>query len=133
MEAVKIKLVGDQRTIDELISDKAKVKKKMDVHNSHLKDLRAEESEIDSMLLTKMETEGIERTANHVASVSVREEVVPNVENWDEVYPYIVENELWSLLHRRISSTSFREIIELGEQVPGITTRTLRKITFRSN
>jgi len=120
-------------TVDSLIKEKADIKTKMGKCNEYLKELREAERSADQRLLQKMDSEGQLRAANAVASVSIREDLVAETEDWDAVYSHIAETGNWSLLHRRISSAAFKEIIESGEAVPGLKPRTLREINFRSN
>ena len=125
--------IMDKETIDHLIKEKVAIKNKMGKCNEYLKELREAERSVDNRLIQKMDSEGQLRAANDVASVSIREDLVPETEDWDDVYAHIAATGNWSLLHRRISSAAFKEIIESGEEVPGLKPRILRKINFRSN
>jgi hypothetical protein len=64
--------------------------------------------------------------------VSINEDTVPEVVNWDSVYEHVVATRDFSLIQRRISSTAYKELLKLGEGVPGLEPRTIRKINFRS-
>ena len=118
--------------INELIEKRAQLKQEQDELNRQLKELRAEQDEIDVQLLQKMDAEGLSRTANERASVSINEETVPDVTDWDAVYDHVVATKDFSLMHRRISSTAYRELLKLGQGVPGLAPRIVRKINFRS-
>jgi len=118
--------------INELIARRSEIKKEMEHLNKVLKDLRQQQDDIDVELMKKMDAEGLTRTANSEASVSINEETVPNVLEWDDLYNHIINTGDFSLIQRRVSSTAYRELLKLGEAVPGVEPRTVRKINFRS-
>ncbi len=120
------------RTIDELIDRKKSIKSQMEKLNSELKGLREQENDIDFELLKKLDAEGLKKTANEVASVSIKEETVPDVHDWDALYAHIISTGDFSLIQRRVSSTAYRELLKLGENVPGLQPRDIRRINFRS-
>lgn len=118
--------------INELIDQKKDIKQQMADLNAQLKTLREQESEVDIALLKKLDTEGLSRTANEVASVSINEEVVPDVQDWDALYQHVMQTGDFSLIQRRISSTAYRELLKIGENVPGLQPREIRRINFRT-
>lgn len=118
--------------INELIEKRAEIKRETDQLNTKLKDLKAAQDEIDLALLKKMDAEGLSRTANGAFSVSINEDTVPEVVDWDAVYDHVVLTRDFSLIQRRISSTAYKELLKLGEGVPGLSPRTIRRINFRS-
>lgn len=119
-------------SINQLIEQRAQIKRESDQLNVQLKDLKAAQDEIDLALLKKMDAEGLSRTANGSFSVSINEDTVPEVLDWDSVYEHVVATRDFSLIQRRISSTAYKELLKLGEGVPGLSPRTIRKINFRS-
>jgi hypothetical protein len=124
--------MNEDTTINELIEKRAEVKQSMDSLNRELKVLRETQDHLDVLLLKKMDAEGLSRTANQQASVSINEDTVPDVTNWEEVQQYVIATEDFSLIQRRISSTAYKELLKLGEAVPGLQPRTIRRINFRS-
>ena len=122
----------EQMNINDLIEKRAQLKAQQDTLNKELQQLRAAQDEIDVQLLKKMDAEGLSRTANQIASVSINEDTVPEVTDWDQVYDHVIQTGDFSLMHRRISSTAYKELLKLGQGVPGLAPRTVRKINFRS-
>ncbi len=118
--------------INDLIEKRADIKRETELLNVRLKDLKSAQDEIDLALLKKMDAEGLSRTANGDYSVSINEDTVPDVEDWDALYNHIISTRDFSLIQRRISSTAYKELLKLGEGVPGLSPRTIRKINFRS-
>lgn len=122
----------DQMTINQLIEKRASVKTQMENLNRELKELRSMQDEVDVLLLKKMDAEGLSRTANDKASVSINEDIVPEVTDWDKVWEAVIAEQDYSLIQRRISSTAYREKLKLGDDIPGMQPRTIRRINFRS-
>jgi seryl-tRNA synthetase len=118
--------------INELIAQRKEVKEQISQLNEELKDLKAKQDELDFALIQKMDAEGLSRTANDFASVSINEEIVPDVADWDALYEHIITTKDFSLLQRRVSSTAYRELLKIGEAVPGLEQRHIRRINFRS-
>ena len=121
-----------EKTLNDLIAEKKAIKDEMTALNAQLKDLRAQESDVDIALLKKLDAEGLSRTATEVASVTINEEPVPDVADWDALYAHIISTNDFSLLQRRVSSTAYRELLKLGENVPGLQPREIRRINFRT-
>lgn len=118
-------------SVNQLINERAEIKDQMDRLNKHVKELRAESDYIDVLLLKKMDAEGVSRTANGAASVSINEDTVPNVDDWDALYEHVTSTQDFSLLQRRVSSTAYKELLKMGENVPGLSPRTVRRVNFR--
>lgn len=121
-----------EANINELIEKRAEIKRETELLNVRLKDLKAAQDEIDLALIKKMDAEGLSRTANGDYSVSINEDTVPDVDDWDALYSHIILTRDFSLIQRRVSSTAYKELLKLGEGVPGLSPRTIRKINFRS-
>ena len=121
-----------EANINDLIEKRADIKRETEQLNVRLKDLKSAQDEIDLALLKKMDAEGLSRTANGDYSVSINEDTVPDVDDWDALYNHIVLTRDFSLIQRRVSSTAYKELLKLGEGVPGLSPRTIRKINFRS-
>jgi hypothetical protein len=118
--------------INQLIEKRAEVKAGMEQLNRELKELRETQDQLDVLLLKKMDTEGLSRTANDKASVSINEDTVPEVMDWEQLYQHIMSTQDFSLIQRRVSSTAYKELLKLGEAVPGLQPRTVRRINFRT-
>ena len=69
--------------MNSIIDERALIKAQMDGLNKRLKEFREALDQVDRLLLKKMDDEGLSRTANSMASVSINEDVVPDVEGND--------------------------------------------------
>ncbi len=66
------------------------------------------------------------------ANVSISETDVPTVKDWDLVYDYIKTNDSFYLLQKRMSAAAFRELLNLGHEVPGVENFKDRKLNLRA-
>lgn len=124
--------VDETSNINALIDERASIKAQMDGLNKRLKEFRVALDQVDLLLLKKLDDEGLNRTANGIASVSINEDTVPDVSDWDALYEHVIATGDFSLIQRRVSSTAYRELLKMGEAVPGLQPRTVRRINFRS-
>lgn len=92
-----------------------------------------EEDLIDAAIILKLEAEGSKRAASDVGSVSLMVTEEPNVDDWEALYAHIMSTGDFSLLQRRPTSTSMRELWKLGQTVPGVSSRTVKRVNFRSS
>lgn len=95
--------------------------------------LKAEEDLIDAAIIAKLEADGTKRAASDLGSVSMQVEEVPEVIDWEAFYEYIHQNKDFALLQRRATSTAMRELWKLGQTVPGVTQRTVKRVNYRSS
>ena len=122
----------DERTIDDLIKQRAQTMRELKVAKSVVKQLKQDQDELDRLLMWKMDRSGVTRVGNNEASVSVNTETVADVTDWESVYQHIQTTGDFSLIQRRISSTAYRELLNMGEAVPGLQPREIRRINFRN-
>tara|TARA_R110000822_G_scaffold84801_3_gene198916 strand:- start:131 stop:496 length:366 start_codon:yes stop_codon:yes gene_type:complete len=118
--------------INELIEARATVKDAIAGLNAELKEVNKTKDELDYQLLTKLDEQGLSRTANDKASVSINADTVPEVTDWDALYAHIMSNQDFTLLQRRVSSTAYKELLKLEQEVPGLQPREIRRINFRT-
>ena len=121
----------DDMTLDDKINNLIEVKKQIKDINDQLKGIKEREEEIARDLIRELEKAGLKRMANDSATISVVTENVPDVTDWDEFYGFILEQQAFELLHKRVSATAFRELSQT-QDVPGVQTRELVKLNFRS-
>jgi hypothetical protein len=67
-----------------------------------------------------LKKQGLEKGSGKSATASIKKTIVPVVEDWKKTYAYIHKNKAFELLHRRLASTAWSEVIEAGGKVPGV-------------
>ena len=91
-----------------------------------------EVDELERTIKTIMKDAGLEIAAGMTGKVAIRHETVPNVTNWGEFHEYIRTNNAFYLLQRRVTTTAFKEVIDSGETIPGVTAVPITKMSFTS-
>ena len=116
--------------IDSLIKQKLEHREEIELLNKELRRIKEKDRMLDAILIEKMDAQGLTRTANDESSITVKEDSVPEVIDWDVFYEHIQETGEFSLLHRRISSAAWNESVKLKD-VPGVKATQLRKVNLR--
>lgn len=117
--------------IDEIWALREKVRE----HEDKIKDLKAVITGREYELLLSMEKQGVASIKGKIASASISESVVPQVEDWTALYAFIRRNNAFELLERRCAAGAFREHAERRRDhtVPGVVPFTKRKVSIRTN
>ena len=87
---------------------------------AQVKDLKAVETQIKEDIIAELSTSGLQGAKGQVATASITHKVRPIVHDWDAVYEYIHKNDMFALLHQRITTTLWGAMRDEGEEVPGI-------------
>lgn len=103
------------------------------------RELAAEESELNERfdalkgtLIARMEEEGSTKVSSKLASVSLTETIVPQVDDRDAMNAWILETGNLYILQSRVASGAYRELVETGQEVPGVTPFTKKDISLRA-
>lgn len=97
-----------------------------------IKEIEATIAEHQAALMERMGEQGMEKATGSRASVSISSNVVADVKDWDEFWPYIAKNKFFHLVQRRVSDPAYRELLEAGKKVPGVEPFTKRTLNVRS-
>jgi hypothetical protein len=119
-------------TLGELISVREHLRDHKRTLNEELKNVDAQLYENESTLLDALDSAGLEHAKVDGVAVSISEQTMPNVENWDAFYAFIKENDAFYMLQRRVSTGPYREMLQMEQVVPGVEPYTQRKVNMRS-
>lgn len=95
------------------------------------KELVEEYEEIERELIKTMGDLGLDKLSNDADTVTVTENVLPQVEDWDVFYDYVIATARPYMFYKRILPTAWRELMELEGEVPGTSAYTETKISLR--
>ena len=121
-----------KENLDDLMNSIADMREVIASTEEGLKNLKQRKNELEAKLIAKMEDQGVDRTGNDRCSVSIKVETVPTVEDWDAVYKHILSTEQFELLHKRMSASSYRELLSLDMDLPGVKPTDVTRINYRS-
>lgn len=95
------------------------------------KRLKALLDENEDLIIAQLDAQGVTRSGVGPYSMSISLTTVGNVEDWDQVYGFIRENDAFHLLQRRLANAAYNELREGGEAVPGVVPFEKRSLNFR--
>ena len=98
---------------------------------AQLNDLKAEIEEREKVVMGLLDQQEITLGRGRVGKVSITENVVPNVVDWEAFGQYVIENGALYLMERRPSVKAWRELHESGDTPPGTTPFTKRGLSVR--
>lgn len=121
----------------QLIEELFKVRDEIDrLEKLHIKDLKARKKELENALLAELEV-GEKAAFQGIGTVSVKEEIVPHVTDWDAVFTYVRENNAFHLLAKRFLAAPFREHLQAVESgledkpIDGVEPTVVRKLNVQ--
>ena len=121
-----------EKKITDLLTELAKTKKEIKSIQDSEKAYKATQRELEAQIVIRMQEQGLDKVSNDLCTISIKQEIVPTVENWDDVHEHIVKTNQFELLQKRMSATAYRELIALGMDVPGVKSTELTRVNFRS-
>jgi hypothetical protein len=124
--------MNEQPTINKLLDELTDVRGQVRALQEQERDLKRRQSDIEISLVSQLENQGVDRVGNNACTVSIKKEIVPTVEDWDQVHQHIIDTKQFELLQKRMSSVAFRELLTMGMNVPGVKPTELTRINFRS-
>ena len=74
---------------------------------------------LEKDIMKTMSDAGITQAGSDKASCHMRETQQPAIEDWSQFYDYVAKTNQFELLHKRLSSTAFKERWDAGENIPG--------------
>lgn len=108
-----------------LIREKKKLKAQETKYNAQKKLV----AELADTMMDLMVASGTTSYKNNQASLVISSSNVPNVDDWPKFYKFILKNKAFDLLQRRPAAGAWRDRIEGGEKIPGVSSfikKTLR-------
>jgi len=82
--------------------------------------LKERQTNLEQEFIARAQEQNLISAKGHTASSSVKEQVLPHVDDWDSLYRFIHANNYYHLLERRPSVGAFRELFDKGIEVPGV-------------
>ena len=102
------------------------------------RELEAEVKSIDKalaenelLIIERLDEMGVNKFAVGKLSFSISENTVGNVEDWDQVHAYIRDNNAFHLVQRRLANAAYKELLDMGEELPGVVPFNKRSLNFR--
>lgn len=121
--------------LPELITQLRALRDEISNKNAELKKLAEAKAELEGIILGWLDEQGLQRAAAGSHVVSITETVVPSVKDWGKLHAFITSENALYLLERRVSSTAYRELLELrgGDLIPGVESFTKQALSLRAD
>lgn len=119
-------------TLGQRIDALAKIRDEKRALEEKLKAVEDRYKTAEGELIEALTGEGMEKATGRTATVSLSTSVSANVEDWDKFFAYIKRNNAFYLLQRRVTDTAYREILDSGKSVPGVTPFNKTRLNLRS-
>lgn len=119
--------------LKELLQEKKRLDHMMNVLNKEMSDLQDQRSQVESEVFKKMQAEGIDKSGIDGLTVNVKSDLSARITDWDKLYSYINSNNCYNLLHRRINTTAFKELVNSGTIPDGVEVEAYEKLSFRKS
>lgn len=120
------------KKLNDLLVEVAKIRSEIKTVQAEEKSLKSQQRELESQISIRMQEQGLDKISNDVCTISLKNEIVPTVEDWDQLHEHITDTNQFELLQKRVSATAYRELIAAGIDVPGVKSTELTRINFRS-
>ena len=86
----------------------------------HVDTVKAREAEIQDHIIANLSKSDDTGAAGKKYRAQIVTKPVPTLRDWDAFTKYVVENQRFDLLHKRIADKPVKDIWEMGETVPGV-------------
>jgi hypothetical protein len=85
-------------------------------------ELKDQARELENEVVETMQDAGLKRAGTDTAQISISSQVVPTVdtEHWEELRRWIMENDYQQLFPRSINQAAYRELVNMGIEVPHV-------------
>jgi len=117
--------------IKELIDLYVQTKNAREELSSQVKEKTEKLGRLEGDIMALMSDAGLSQAASDKASCTMKMTKHPAIKDWQAFYGYVAQTSQFELLHKRLSSTAFRERWEAGEVIPGTEASEVWELTVR--
>lgn len=117
--------------IKDLIDKYVEIKARREALSEDVRKCTADLAGLEKDIMDLMSHAGITQAASDKASLSMKLVRHPAIDDWQAFYGYVAKTKQFELLHKRLSSTAFRERWEAGESIPGTSTSDVWELSVR--
>tara|TARA_B100000927_G_scaffold191399_1_gene154392 strand:- start:4731 stop:5099 length:369 start_codon:yes stop_codon:yes gene_type:complete len=120
------------KKLNDLLAEYGTVRDGIKELQAQEKELNTSKRELEAQISIRMQEQGLDRISNGGQTISLKNEIVPTVEDWDLLQMHVAETKQFELMHKRVSATAYREAIAAGIEIPGVKSTELTRINYRS-
>jgi len=99
---------------------------------ARIRGIEKEYEELSAPLIDFLQQNGLNTIAPDNASATISEETYWNIEDQEAFEKWVYETNSLFVLQRRLSSTTINDLVNSGEEVPGLKSFTKTKLSIKS-
>ena len=120
------------KKLNDLLAEYGKVRDGIKELQAQEKELNTSKRELEAQISIRMQEQGLDKISNGGQTISLKNEIVPTVEDWDLLQEHVAKTKQFELMHKRVSATAYREAVAAGMEIPGVKSTELTRINYRS-
>ena len=97
------------------------------------KDLNEAWDGLEKQLMRRMEEEGSTRVSSKLGTAILTEKIVPQTDDREAFEAWVLATGGLHMLQHRVNTAAFKEMIEAGDEVPGLSPFKKKDISLRSS
>ena len=110
------------QTLPQDVARRIEIKKSLSVLAKEEKELRELLEPLERSIIKQLEDTGMDAVQVSGYSLKANTQIFPSLDDKEKALKHIAEKEMWELLPASILQTAFRELLQSGESIPGVTT-----------
>lgn len=103
------------------------------IAEAEVKKIEALIEPLEIAVMERLDEQGLDKANGRAASVSMSTNTIANVEDWDAFWAYIIKNKYTQMLQKRVSDPAYRELLEMGKNIPGVKPFSKRRLNLRTS
>lgn len=119
-------------TLDSLMNQLAEVNRDYNELSRSLNQLKGQKDALERDIECAMNDVGIRSAGNDALKISLSDEIVPTVTDWEALFQYIEREGAFYLLQKRMAAGAYREAHQMGLEIPGVEPFTKTKMSVRT-
>lgn len=92
--------------------------------------VKKRETEINDSIIRDLSKSDDTGAAGRFYRVQIKEKRVPKPEDWQQIHAYIRDNDRFDLLQKRVSDKAVMDMLEAGEEIPGMETALIPSVSL---
>jgi len=119
-------------TLGEKVNRYFEIRDAKDAINAQLKEINEQQEYVELQIIADMEQSGLSKTETSRGSISVAVGMYPEIEDKESFYRWVIANNRWDMVQKRISRGPVLELFETKNILPdGVSTYTKQTINMR--
>lgn len=117
------------RDLGTMIDELVELREKKAYHEAQATAFSKEISIKEESIIHEMADQNLEKAAHNGVTVHAKKHVYAHVEDWNALWDFLIENRYTQLLERRVAVKAYRELLELGREIPGVVPNPIVKLS----